>query len=39
VKEGAWLSGSVAAGEGASKAAPAPPAPPAPPPPGDKAGA
>lgn len=45
VREGAWLSGSVAAGEGASK--PAPPAPPAPVPPpapaadekGSKAGA
>jgi cytoskeletal protein CcmA (bactofilin family) len=40
VREGAWLSGSVAAGEGASKAAPGPPPPPPPPPPaGDKAGA
>ena len=43
VREGAWLSGSVAAGEGASKGAPAPPPaaetrPPAAPP-GDKAGA
>jgi len=37
VKEGAWLSGSVAAGEGASK--PAAPGPPPPPPPPDKAGA
>jgi cytoskeletal protein CcmA (bactofilin family) len=41
VREGAWLSGSVAAGEGASKGAPAPPpaAEPPPPaaPPGDKA--
>jgi cytoskeletal protein CcmA (bactofilin family) len=43
VREGAWLSGSVAAGEGASKGtAPGPPPPPPPPPPamdrGDKAG-
>jgi cytoskeletal protein CcmA (bactofilin family) len=39
VKEGAWLSGSVTAGEGASKTTPATPPAPPPPPPGDKAGA